>query len=162
RKIVHRDVSPTNILFDNKGCAKLSDMGLAKSFELAGQSGITAPGETGGKILCIAPEQILDFCFVKPAADVYSVGVCLYFLLTARFPYHFPSPLDLLLGVAGLREVKHPFAIVLEDEPIPIIERKPDIPAPLAAVIDRCLRKNPEERFKDARELGGAIRKAIS
>ena len=157
RGIVHRDVKPQNILFDGNGKAKLSDMGLAKSFELAGQSGITAPGEIGGTILYMAPEQILDFRFVKPPADVYSIGVCLYYFLTGKFPYEFPSSLDALLGMVGIKKVKHPFTIVLEDEPIPILERKPDIPKPLASIIDRCLRKRQEERFRDGGELKGAI-----
>lgn len=155
--IVHRDLKPQNILFAKDGRAKLSDMGLAKSFELAGQSGITHPGDTGGTPLFMAPEQILNFRFVKPPADIYSVGVCLYYFLTGKFPYHFPSDLDLLMGLVGLKKPKHPFAIVLEDDPIPILQRKPDLPKSLAAVIDRCLKKQPEQRFRD----GGELRQAL-
>jgi len=157
KRIVHRDIKPQNILFDKNGRAKLSDLGLAKSYELAGQSGITGAEETSGTILYMAPEQILDFCFVKPPADVYSMGVCFYYFLTGKFPYHFPSSLDMLMGLFDLKKVKHLFTIILEDDPIPIEEQKKDIPKRLAAVIDRCLKKNPLERFKDGEELMEAL-----
>ena len=158
RGIVHRDVKPQNILFDKKGTAKLSDMGFAKSFELAGQSGITGVGEVGGTLLFMAPEQITDYRFVKPPADVYSVGVCLYYFITGKFPYRFPSGLDLLLKVAGLMKVKNPYHIIIEEDPIPILERKPDLLRGLATSIDRCLRKDPGERFGDAGELSEALK----
>ena len=156
--VVHRDIKPQNILFDKDGHVKIADMSLAKSFELAGQSGITVPGEVGGTMIYMAPEQILDFRFVKPPADVYSTGVCLYYFITGKFPHDFPSELDLLLKRVGLdRDVRPPFSIVLEDEPIPVMERNPEIPKPLADVVDRCLRRNPEERFEDGRRLKEAI-----
>lgn len=157
--IVHRDISPNNILFDNNGIGKLSDMGLAKSFELAGQSGITSPGEIGGKYLYIAPEQILDYRYVKPRADVFSVGACLYYFITGKYHYHFSSPLDMVLARVGVKEIRNPFRIVLEDEPIPVLKRKPDVPRSLAIIIDRCLKKKPEERFQSGVELKEAITK---
>jgi len=157
--IVHRDVKPQNILFDKNGTAKLSDMGFAKSFELAGQSGITGPHDVGGTMLFMAPEQILDYRFVQPPADVYSVGVCLYYFITGKFPYRFPSGLDLLLKAAGLRNVKNPYSIIIEDDPVPIIERKPDLPRAAATTIDRCLRKDPAKRFGDAGKLIKALKK---
>jgi len=160
--IVHRDVKPQNILFDKNGTAKLSDMGFAKSFELAGQSGITGPHEVGGTMLFMVPEQIFDYRFVKPPADVYSVGVCLYYFITGKFPYHFPSGLDLLFKAVGLREVKNPYSIIIDDDPIPILERKPDLHKPLAEVIDKCLKKKPENRYGDAKKLKEAILEANS
>ncbi len=63
----------------------------------------------------------------------------------------------MLIGIVGIKEVKQPLAIVLEDEPIPIRERRPDLPKALAATIDRCLIKNPRERFRNAKELKKAL-----
>ena len=157
--IVHRDIKPSNILFAKDGTAKLSDMGFAKSFELAGQSGITGPHDVGGTLMFMAPEQITDYRFVKPPADVYSMGVCLYYFITGKFPYHFPSELELLCKAVVFKEVKNPYSIIIEENPIPILQRKPDLPKPLAKLIDRCLVKKPERRFDDAKELKEAIEK---
>jgi serine/threonine-protein kinase len=160
--IVHSDISLENVLFDKEGRAKLFYTVLAKSFEVIEELDIEDPGEPVGSLLYMAPEQILNCRFVKPPADVYSVGVCLYYLITGKFPYHFPSRSDVLLDIAGSKKVKAPLQIILEDDPIPILERKPDLPKPLATVIDRCLRKRPEERFKDAGELKKEIEKALN
>jgi len=159
---VHRDIKPENVLFDARGIAKLSDMGLAKSFELAGQSGITGADESGGTVLYMAPEQFTDFRNVKPPADVYSMGVVLYYLLTARYPYDFPAPRDFARAFVGLAKPRHPCAIILEDEPLPIARTGISIPAPLARVIDRCLAKRQERRFSDAGELAAAIRETTA
>jgi hypothetical protein len=161
---IHRDVKPANILLDRAGpegaIAKLSDFGLAKSFVEAGASCMTRRGETGGTLLYMAPEQILNYRYAKPPADVYSVGVTLYYLLTGRLPFHFPSPLDRIRGGFAGRKFKDEVRIVIEDDPIPIRDQG-DVPKELAAVVDRSVRKKEKERFGSAGEMMSALEGAV-
>lgn len=159
---VHRDISPSNILISVSGTVKLSDMGLSKSYDLAGQSGITTSGETAGKILYMAPEQITNYRFVKPAADIYSIGIVFYYLLTGMFPYEFPTPLDMLLDFIGKKKKKEPIAIVLEDNPIPIRDRNSSIPRSIACVVDKAINKAHGRRQRSAEEMKLAILDAIA
>lgn len=174
--IVHRDISPANMLFASRsysksdtqtganGCGKvkLSDMGLSKSYELAGQSySITQDGESAGKLLYMAPEQFDNYKYVKPPADVYSVGVSLYYMLTGKFPYEFPSTLDMIMGFLLDKKMKDPIEIVLKDKPVPIRNINKDIPEPLAQVVDKALNKNAGNRYPSAREMKQAIEKAM-
>lgn len=162
---VHRDIKPQNILLNKRKTgqviAKISDFGLAKSSSEAGKSGITKPGQMAGTLLFMAPEQFVNYRFVKPPADVYSMGVTLYYLLTARYPFDFPTPLELLMGMIKGQKPRDPVLIVLEDPPIPIRERNPDIPGKLAKVVDKAISKDERERFQSAGEFKEAIEKAI-
>lgn len=159
---VHRDISPSNMLISVGGVVKLSDMGLSKSYELAGQSGITTTGETAGKILYMAPEQITNYRYVKPLADIYSTGIVLYYLLTGKFPYEFPTPLDMLMDFIGKKKKKEPIAIILEDKPIPIRDRDSRIPSSLARVVDKAIDKAPNKRQRSAEEMKLAMLDAIA
>lgn len=159
--IVHRDIKPSNMLFTNDNKVKLADMGIAKSYETAGQSTITKKGEAGGTLIYMAPEQILNYRFVKPPADVYSVGVSLYYMLTGKFPYEFPTTLDRLLGLFGHKKVKDPILIILEDRPIPIRKRNSRIPKSLAQVVDKAINKDEGSRYPSAKEMREAIRSVV-
>jgi serine/threonine-protein kinase len=162
---IHRDVKPKNILVHDMpegGVeAKITDFGLAKSFQNAGQSGITKVGESSGTIFFMAPEQITNYRFVKPPADTYSIGVTLYYMLTARYPFDFPSPLEQIRGLLKGKQQKDPVLIILEDKPIPIRDRSPDLPKPLAEVVDKAVRKSEQKRFQTAYEFRQALEKAI-
>ena len=86
---VHRDLKPSNILLSfarNDVVAKLSDFGLAKSFEKAGLSGLTLTGNYAGTPYFIPREQITNFKYVKPVSDVWSMGATIYNMLTGHFP----------------------------------------------------------------------------
>ncbi|MFH1861765.1 MAG: FHA domain-containing serine/threonine-protein kinase [bacterium] len=161
RGIVHRDVKLDNFLISRDETIKLSDLGLAKSYEQAGQSGITGAGDIGGTIPFLAPEQICNYRFVKPSADVYSVGVSLYVLLTRSYPYPLPKRERRALSNLGTDRIRVFHKTILDSDPIPIQRLRSQVPAALAAVIHRCLCKNPEDRYKDAAELQEALGEAM-
>jgi eukaryotic-like serine/threonine-protein kinase len=127
--VVHRDVKPQNVLLTADGVPKVTDFGIARS---TASSGSTDPGTVLGTSSYIAPEQARGE-EVGPETDVYSLGCVLYELLTARPPY------------AG--ETFYAVAVRHVREPVPDVRAaRPDCPPELAALVERCLAKAPEER----------------
>lgn len=146
--LVHRDIKDANLIVasDPTGglSVKLSDFGLAKSYETSGASGFTRTGDISGTVPYMAPEQILDFKNVKPTADLYSMGATLYHLLTGALAYNFRKDVD-------------PFITILEENIIPITMRDPSIPPAIAAVIERAMAKDPQQRFARADDMREAL-----
>jgi serine/threonine-protein kinase len=141
---VHRDVKPGNLLIaqaDGGEVVKLADFGLARAYQASQLSGLTVAGTAGGSPPFMPPEQVLDFRSVKPAADQYAAAATLYTLLTGE---HVHGRADTLA---------ERFRKILQDEPVPIRQRRADIPAGLAAVIHRALARAPQERFPDVAAL---------
>ena len=160
RGMIHRDLKPGNFLLtrpaeDPRAVAKISDYGLAKCFEEAGNSifAYTKAGYVAGSMLFMAPEQITNFRFVRPPADVYSVGVSLYYLLTATYTVDF-------FGAAGKGKRRHPVEMIIEDPPVPLLDRNSAVPTPLAAVVDRAVQKNPDHRYPTAQAFRQALLEA--
>jgi serine/threonine-protein kinase len=146
---VHRDIKPENILIGNTPTGptvKISDFGLAKSFRGVGLSGLTFSGEMRGTVPFMPPEQMLDFKTVTPLADLYATAATLYYLLTCQYVYNEPS------GGGDL------IRVLLEEPAIPIQERRSDIPAELADVIEKCLARDPKTRYADATSMRNALK----
>jgi serine/threonine-protein kinase len=143
RSFIHRDIKPANILISRSGHklrTKVADFGLAKNYEQGGFSGLTGHGELRGSLPFMAPEQMLDCRSVKPAADIYSVGATLYYLLVHATPHDFSTGRD-------------PYAILLEDEIVPLQRRCPELPPGLADLVHRAMAKEPQQRYGTAREM---------
>jgi serine/threonine-protein kinase len=182
RQIIHRDIKPQNILLRSAGRAttaqpvdpKIADFGLAVSYARSGGTRYTKFATGLGTLFYASPEQIRDASSVRETADVYAVGMVLYYLLTARYAYEFPTPAQVLALqnqkpdllrrphealriLMHLRQLAHPFQIILEQEPIPIRKREPSIPAGLAQIVDRAIRKDPSARFQTAAALRHAL-----
>jgi len=148
--IVHRDVKPENLfLVEHQGLptVKLLDFGISRialtglaSGEVSRMTGAT----TIGTPLYMSPEQIRSSASADGRSDLWSLGIVLYELLTGIPTFH----------AEDLSEV---FAAILEQEPLPLRGLRPDVPPGLVEVLDRCLRKDPEERFQNAAELAAAL-----
>jgi hypothetical protein len=152
---VHRDIKDQNILIDGNYPdlnAKLTDFGLAKSFRQTGLSGVTMAGDVAGTIAYMPPEQIRDFRNVQPSADIYSMGMTAFSLLTGR------HALD-LSPKAGIAET---IKAIFEKPSSPISAYVSDVPQNFAAVIERSLAKDPEHRWRSAAEMREAVLRAIS
>jgi len=136
RNMVHRDIKPQNVLIDAEGRAKLTDFGISRQLE---QDGMTATGRVLGTTDYVAPEQAMGHP-VDPRSDVYSLGVVLYEMLVGQVPFHAESQ----VGVA----MKH----VNEDLP-DVQQRRPEVSAAAALVVERATAKDPAERYQAVGEM---------
>jgi serine/threonine-protein kinase len=140
---VHRDVKPANVLVAARGSGEhtyLTDFGLTK--RTRSDSGLTAAGEWVGTLDYVAPEQVRGEQ-VDGRADVYGLGCVLYESLTGRVPFVRDDDLAKL------------WAHISDPAPS-AVELAPDTPAALAAVAQRCMAKDPDDRFQTAGEMGRA------
>jgi len=148
---VHRDLKPQNVLLDNRtgqAVAKLTDFGLAKSFDQAGLSGMTATGTFGGTCHFMPREQLTHFKYARPVSDVWSIAATFYNMITGRFPRDTPGQSD-------------PIEVVLNKAAVPICRRDPSISKGLAVVLDRALLTDPSKRYQTAGEMKAALHKAL-
>lgn len=144
RGVVHRDVKAENILIDSgSGRALVTDFGIARVVEAAP---MTATGMILGSVHYMSPEHASGET-VDARSDVYSLGVVGFFALSGRFPFENESASAVLV------------AHVTKRAPL-LGEVAPHVPVAIAAVIDRCLAKDPGERWDSARSLREALEQA--
>jgi serine/threonine protein kinase len=135
-RLIHRDISPDNILLARSGDLKLVDFGIAKA---ASQVHRTSTGLLKGKIAYMSPEQLSN----RPLdlrADVYALGVVAYELISGTRPFAAESDIHLMQAI-------------MYQPHIPIVERRPDVPEALQFVVDRALAKDRDERYESCREM---------
>ncbi len=140
--LIHRDVNPYNILVTRDGTAKLADLGLA--IDLSENDHVTREGATVGTFDYVAPEQARHSHTVDIRSDIYSLGCSIYHMCTGQVP--FPS--------SSLPEKLFAHQV---SEPKPLNEILPDFPEGLAAVIDRMMRKSPDERYATPMQVAQAL-----
>jgi serine/threonine-protein kinase len=145
RGVVHRDLSPANIMIDRFRRPVVMDFGIAKDL---GKSCQTQQGTIMGTPAFMAPEQAGDkFGPVGPHTDIYALGAILYLLLTGKPPYKGTTPLSTVLKV------------VEPTPPVPPRELRADLPAELERIVLKCLAKQPADRFASTTELVKALRR---
>ena len=142
--IIHRDVKAENILIDRRtGRAMVTDFGIARVIEAAP---LTATGLLLGTAQYMSPEQVVGEA-VDARSDVYSLGVVAFHALTARFPFQSETASAVL--------VAH-----VTKTPPRLRDVAPSVPQALADIVDRCLAKEPGDRFQSAEELRAALSQA--
>ena len=150
RGLIHRDLKPANIMLHNEGrdriIPKVTDFGIAKLMDEA-EEGHTRTGVAMGTIKYMAPEQILDSKHVDPRADIYSLGVILYFMATARLPFKGESQLVI-------------YKQLNEPAPPPSSYYEGISPA-FEKVLLRCLERDREKRYQTTAELSHALSLAL-
>ncbi|MDT4965925.1 MAG: eukaryotic-like serine/threonine-protein kinase [Acidobacteriota bacterium] len=147
---IHRDIKDQNILVSGTWpdyTSKLTDFGLAKSFTQTGMSGVTMAGDVAGTFAYMPPEQIRDFRNVRPASDIYAMGMTAYSLLTGA----------IALDISPRANVAETVKAIFEKPIIPIRQRVPEIPESVARVIERAISKDPAQRWPSCDAMRAAL-----
>jgi len=142
--IVHRDISPNNVLLSGEGEVKLADFGIAKAQRKREQ---TAAGVIKGKVAYMSPEQARGEA-IDRRSDIFSVGSMLYRMMTDRLPFEANNDLESLLRVQKAEFVAPQDA-------------KPTLGASVAAIIRRAMRLHPAERYQTADEMLAEVERVL-
>ena len=143
RGVVHRDIKPDNILLDGEGGrALITDFGIARAAEAATR--LTATGMAIGTPAYMAPEQAAGDREVDGRTDLYSLGIVAYQMLAGELPFSASSTAAML--------VKH-----ISERPIPLEQRRADVPTDMSRAVMMLLEKDPADRFPSAAALSVAL-----
>jgi serine/threonine-protein kinase len=143
---VHRDVKPANLILLRGEQLKLLDFGLAR---WEGAVPLTDFGAAVGTVVYMAPEQLRGEAG-GPRADLWSFGAVVYEMLAGRPPF----------GRSGPQPVQWLIQAILEQDPPPLCELRPDVPPALVRIVERCLAKDPADRYGSAEEILAELRES--
>ncbi len=146
RGVIHRDIKPGNIMFDDLGTAYIGDFGIAKLLEST--TAFTASNTPIGTPVYMPPEQWRSED-LTPAADQYALAITIYQLITGHLPFEATTPYGMLH--------KH-----LNEDPIPPQEFRSDIPDEARDVLERALAKKPAERWPSVTAFADAFAEAVA
>ena len=145
RGVVHRDIKPDNILLDAAtGRSMVTDFGIARAMDSSGDSRLTATGMAIGTPAYMSPEQAAGERDIDGRSDLYSLGILGYQMLTGEPPFTAGSTPAML--------VKH-----IAERPVPVEQRRTDVPTDLARSVMILLEKDPANRFQTASALVAAL-----
>ena len=138
RGVIHRDIKPDNILIEAEtGRAMVTDFGIARAVQEGQDARLTATGVAIGTPAFMSPEQAAGDREIDGRSDLYSLGVVAYQMLTGELPFAAGSTASMLM--------KH-----LTERPVPVEQKRPEVPPDFAATVMTLLEKEPERRFPSA------------
>jgi serine/threonine protein kinase len=146
QSIIHRDIKPANIMLAKDGTIKITDFGLARNLKATSKF-TTVSGAFMGTPGYIAPEQV-DGPAVDHRADLYSLGVVYYMMLSNELPFNAVNALEMATQRVTL-------------DPIPLESRVPDVDPRAAAVVRKLLQKDPNARYANAAEVKAALEQIL-
>lgn len=146
QSVLHRHVSPSNLVVTEHGIAKLANLGFARGLAESGLSAALTPAERLAELQFVAPELLADPRAASPASDIYSLGAVLYLIASGQKPFRGAHESDLVEKVrAGIR--------------LPVADVRSDLPDGLPGIIEQAMAVKPADRIARAADMQGALLK---